>query len=189
MKYVFLAAFAGLIFGLCFLADRLIGRVLRRCQVRSTVKPPLRYPILSGVLLAAAAGVAVYSIKADRLKYLPGAGIFLAVAVYALVYYRTTEITYDKTSFVFHRGKQKARFLFGDIQGQRADVTRRTKCLVLCIGNEQVVIYSNMQGYRPFLAQAYEGWCAAKGLDPAGQPWHDPDDTRWFPDMPDHKEE
>lgn len=188
MKYVILVIYAALIFGLCFVVDKVTGWIIRRCQERDTVKPPLRYPVLTCVLLAAAAGLVVYAIHVRKLQYLLGTGVFLAVAVYALVYYRSTEITYNKTSFVFHRGKQKARFHFADIVGQRADVTRKTKCLVLCIGDDQVVVYSNMQGYRRFLTQAYESWCQAKGLDPAAQPWHDPADTRWFPDMPDDEE-
>ena len=56
--------------------------------------------------------------------------------------------------------------------------------LVLCLGEAEVVLYSNMQGFSPFLEAAYLAWCQAKQLDPQAQDFHNPADYRWFPDQP-----
>ena len=44
MKYVWLVLFLAAVFGLCFLADRCIGKVQARAQRRPAVRLPLRYP-------------------------------------------------------------------------------------------------------------------------------------------------
>lgn len=182
MKYAILAVFIALAFGLCFLGDKLFGLVLARVRNRKRVLPPLRYPVLSGVLLLAALGSGIFGIRWGKPLYVVVAAVFLATAIGTLIYYRSTGITYDKETFTFYRGSTRETFRFDQIRGQRSDVTLKVKCLVLCVADKDVVLYSNMQGYTPFLTQAYESWCRAKELDPLAQDWHDPADTRWFPE-------
>ncbi len=189
MKYVILVAFMALAFGLCFLGDKVITIIVTRAKNRSRVMPPLRYPVLAGVLTLVAVVAAVYGFGAEKVLYLAVAAVFLAVAVWAVVYYCTTSITYDAKTFTFRRGNLRQSFRFDQIRAQRSDVTLKVKCLVLCVEDKDVVLYSNMQGYTPFLTQAWESWCKARGLDPNQQDWHDPADTRWFPDEePDDQE-
>lgn len=182
MKYVVLVGFMALAFGLCFLGDKAISAIVARARNRSRVMPPLRYPIMAAVLALVGGAVAWYGHSIGKPLYLVVAAVFLAVAVWSAVYYCTTGITYDDETFTFRRGKVRQTFRFDQIRGQRSDVTMKIKCLVLCVEDKDVVLYSNMQGYTPFLTQAYERWCRAKGLDPEQQDWHDPADTRWFPD-------
>ncbi len=187
MKYAFLLLYAALIFGMCFLCDKIISALFRWAKNRKTVRLPLRYPLVSALLVLVAAGVGVYAVCSKSLLFGLAAVVFLGVAICAFCAYRSTEITYDQELFQFRKGSIQKTFYFRDIVGQRADVTRRVKCLVLCIGENDVVLYSNMQGYEPFLTTAYKSWCAARSLDPEKQDWHDPEDTRWFPDMPEEE--
>ena len=46
MKYIWLVLFLAAVFGLCFFADRCIGKVQARAQRRPAVRLPLRYPLL-----------------------------------------------------------------------------------------------------------------------------------------------
>ena len=90
--------------------------------------------------------------------------------------------------FTFRRGRLRQAFQFVDISGQRVAITRRGCCLVLCLGEAEVVLYSNMQGFSPFLEAAYLAWCQAKQLDPQAQDFHNPADYRWFPDQAGERE-
>lgn len=184
MKLLFCALFAGLIFGACFLVDRGIAAVKGRAGQSGVVRMPLRYPVLAGVLILGAAVLAFTAWQRKSLLYGLAGAVFAAVAVYALYAYCTTSIRYGKTAFTFRRGRLRREFQFGEISGQRVAVTRRGCCLVLCLGESEVVLYSNMQGFSPFLEAAYLAWCQAKQLDPETQEFYHPADYRWFPDQP-----
>ncbi len=189
MKYAILLGFMALAFGLCFLGDKVVTAMVNRAKNRKRVMPPLRYPVMAVVLALAGGAVAWYGLSIHKPLYMVVAAVFLAVAVWSAVYYCTTGITYDGESFTFRRGSFRKTFRFDQIRGQRSDVTMKIKCLVLCVEDQDVVLYSNMQGYVPFLTCAYESWCRAKGLDPTNQDWHDPADTRWFPEEAEEESE
>lgn len=189
VSFLFVILFMALVFGLCFLVDKGAARLIARARAASSVRPPLRYPVLAAALILAAVGCVVFAVVKQSWLYGAAAAVFLAIGVYALVYYRATGISYTDTHFTFRSGKRRRTFAFGDIEGQRVAVAKTGVCLVLCLGAEQVVLYSSMQGFGPFLDSAFQGWCRAKGLDPAGQIWHDPANQQWFPDQPDAIEE
>lgn len=184
MKYLLLLLFAALVFGLCFLADKGLNRLRHWAVQRPAVRLPLRYPLLSAILLLVAALAAAYGISAKSPLFGCAAALFVGVAIYSLHSYRSTRIDYTDTDFTFRSGKVRHTFRFSEIDGQRVAISKHTSCLVLCLGPDEVVLYSNMQGFSPFLEAAYRGWCQAKGLDPHAQAWHDPSDHRWFPDKP-----
>lgn len=183
MKYFFLLLFAALVFGLCFLVDKLTGRLWEKAVRSPVVRLPLRYPVAAALLTLTGVGVGIYAVMKRSVLFGVGAAVLLALAVYFLYCYRRMGIDYDGEGFTFRKGRVSQRFAFGAIDGQRVAVSRRSFCLVLCLGRDEVVIYGNMQGVRPFLDAAYQGWCRAKGLDPAAQDWHNPADFRWFPDQ------
>lgn len=186
MEYVILLLFMGLCFGLIFLGDKLVSAVTRRARERDQVKPPLRYPVLSGLLTLLGLGMVVYGCLAADWRFCAVSPVFLAIAVYGFRYYATTGITYGEDRFEFRLGKKRQTFFFRDIRYQRVNVSKKTVCLVLRLqeGDPDLVLYSNMQGYEPFLRHAWLSWCSARGLDPEAQDWHDPADSRWFPDQP-----
>ena len=191
MKYLVLLLFMGLCFVFCFLMDKVLSAFMARARERSQVKPPVRYPVLSVVLTLAGLGVLVYGIVKKDWRFQLISPVFLAIAVYGFWYYATTGITYEGDSFTFRLGRTCREFSFGDIRYQRVNVSKKTVCLVLRLGeaDPELVLYSNMQGYEPFLRHGWLAWCQAKGLDPEDQAWHDPADHRWFPDQPEEPEE
>lgn len=183
MKYFFLLLFAALVFGLCFLVDKLTGRLRKKAGLSPVVRLPLRYPVAAALLTLTAVGAGIYAVVKHSGLFGGVAAVLLALAVYFLYCYGQMGIDYDEERFTFRKGKVSQKFAFGDIDGQRVAVSRRSFCLVLCLGKDEVVIYGNMQGVQPFLNTAYQGWCRAKGLDPEAQDWHNPADFRWFPDQ------
>lgn len=187
MKYVLLVLFLAAVFGLCFLADRGIGKVQAWAQRRPVVRLPLHYPVLSLLLLLAAPVSAWYGLTHAAPLFFVGAVLLAGISLYAAWTYRRTGIDYTGDHFTFRSGRQKKTFQFRQIQGQRVAISRGKSCLVLCTEEGNVVLYSNMQGFTAFLEVAYAGWCRQRGLDPQAQDWHDPQDHRWFPDQPDEE--
>ena len=181
MKYFLLALSLASVFGLCFLADRLIAHVRRMAQLRHQVRLGLRYPVGGCLLLlGAAVAVLVWRVMGNALLW-AAATLFVGLAIYLFACYVRVRITYTAEGFTFHRGRS-LHFTFDQITGQRVAIGPRSVCLVLCAGGLDLVLTSQMQGLLPFLEAAYHGWCRQKGLDPASQSWHNPDTWQWFPD-------
>lgn len=182
MKYLPFLIFAALIFLLCFLGDKGIAALCRFARERSTVRLPLKYPVLA-VLTLSAAIFCTAVVWQTHSTLMTGAGVvLLGVFAYIVYVYQGTKIIYDQDTFTFIAGKEKKRFRYEDIQYQRVAIQRGGCCLVLVVGKDEIVFYSNMQGFYPFLDYAFLRWCDSCGLDPKGQDWHNPDDYRWFPD-------
>ena len=185
MKYVILVLFLAAVFGLCLLIDRGIGKVQAWAQRRPVVRLPLRYPVLSLLLLIAAPFSAWYGLAHAAPQFLAGAALLAGTSLYAIWTYGRTGIDYTSDHFTFRAGRSQKTFRYSQIQGQRVAISPRKSCLVLCTDQGNVVLDSNMQGFTAFLDAAYAGWCHQNGLDPQNQDWHDPKDHRWFPDQPD----
>ena len=188
MKYLFYLLFAGAVFGLCFLVDKGTGILRRRGANAPAVRLPLRYPLAVAGLPLVALGCCVYAWANRSWLFAAAAVCFLSVAGFVVYCYRSTRIDYDEAEFTFRRGKTQKTFRFSDIDGQRVAVSRRSCCLVLCLGRDEVVLYSNMQGFHPFLEAAFTGWCRGRGLNPAEQDWHSPANHQWFPDQPEQED-
>ena len=85
MKYVWLVLFLAAVFGLCFLADRCIGKVQARAQRRPAVRLPLRYPLLSVLLLLVAPVSAWYGITHAAPLFVAGAVLLAGLFILAIV--------------------------------------------------------------------------------------------------------
>lgn len=184
MKYLILLLLLAAVFGLCFLTDKGIAALKQRLSRRRAVRLPLRYPVLSVLLLLCTPFTAWYGISHHEIMFLIGTALILGVALYAIYTYRTTRIDYDDDTFTFRAGHRRETFRYRDILGQRVSISRHSVCLLLCLTESNVVLYNNMLGFARFLETAFAGWCRQKELDPQAQSWHDPADCRWFPDRP-----
>ena len=182
MKALFLLVFAAAVFGMCFAVDKGSARLLQKAKSRDSVRLPLRYPILSVCAFLCALIAGIHGIHSKSPLFICAAVCFLGVGIYGLYAYHNMKITYDEQGFLLKNGKFSKKFAFGDIAYQRVAITKRACCLVLCTKEDEVVLYSYMQGFEPFLQAAYLGYCKANGLDPEAQEWHNPSDHRWFPD-------
>ena len=74
VKYVVLALLLAAVLGLCFLVDRGAARLQRWAQGRPVVRLPLRYPILSALLLGAVIPCAWYGIAGKAPMFLEVGG-------------------------------------------------------------------------------------------------------------------
>lgn len=177
-----LLLFAALVFGLCFLVDKGISALKNRVRTDMVVRMPVKYPIFAAILALTAVGAVVYAWVMKSTLMGAAAAVLLGMSIYVLVTYLNTRIDYTEDTFTFRRGREVQTFRFGDIDCQRVAINRGGCCLVLVAGKDEIVFYSNMQGFFRFLDHAFAAWCKARQLDPAEQTWHDPRDYRWFPD-------
>ena len=79
MKYIWLVLFLAAVFGLCFFADRCIGKVQARAQRRPAVRLPLRYPLLCVLLLLVAPVSAWYGITHAAPLFVAGAVLLAGI--------------------------------------------------------------------------------------------------------------
>ena len=84
VKYVVLALLLAAVLGLCFLVDRGAARLQRWAQGRPVVRLPLRYPILSALLLGAVIPCAWYGIAGKAPMFLAGAVLLAGMSLYAI---------------------------------------------------------------------------------------------------------
>lgn len=182
MKPAALILFAALMFLACFAVDKAVGALRKKAAESVSVRMPLKYPVLTVLLALAFGAVGTYAWVNRSVLFGAAALVFLGVAVYAGETYRSTRIDYDRETFTYRTGREAKTFRFADIDCQRVAINRGGCVLVLVIGSDEAVFYSNMQGFDRFLETAYGSWCRGRGLDPEAQDWHDPRDHRWFPD-------
>ena len=94
MKYIWLVLFLAAVFGLCFFADRCIGKVQARAQRRPAVRLPLRYPLLCVLLLLVAPVSAWYGVTHAAPLFVAGAVLLAGISLYAAWTYHRTGIDY-----------------------------------------------------------------------------------------------
>lgn len=186
MFYVFLGLFMAAVFGLCFLVDKLVQKIThapKKAPAGSVVRPA-RANIIWGVLLFVAGMAAALFLQAEWGWIAVAAGVLLVLmGGYLIIVYCGTSIYYDDEAFLYRQpGKRPVQYHFSQIRGERALLTRSGVNATLYLDGGEVNLYSSMQGTRPFLYAAYQGWCRSRNLDPDLNPPPNPDAMVWFPE-------
>lgn len=192
MIYVLIGIFMALVFALCFLTDKLLQRLSKRADLgigQSKVRLA-RANVIFGVILAVA-GVALLLFFAARLgpAFYVMAAIIILLGLYLLLNYFMTGIDYSAEGFVYRRPGQKAQaFTYDQIRGQRSFANRAGINVMLYVGQEEVNLYSSMNGAQNFMRAAFNGWCKSRGLEPDESLAPNPGNMIWFPEPGDGAE-
>lgn len=186
MDFLAIIVMAAVTFGVCFLLDKGFTKVFRGTQQHQTglsVRLNKRYG--SGGLLLAVLGVAAFFSGLSNGTVLLAGGIFVALlGVGLIVYYMTFGVYYDEDSFVLTTfGRKSVTYAFRDICTQQLyTVTGGSILIELHLQDGRAVsLQSNMTGVYPFLDTAFAGWCRQTGRKAEDCPFHDPENSRWFP--------
>lgn len=173
-------------FGVCYLLDKGFTKVFRGTEQHKTglsVRLSKRYG--SGGLLLTVLGVAaVFSGLKNGTVLLVGGAFVALLGVGLIVYYMTFGVYYDEDSFVLTTfGRKSTTYAFRDIRGQQLyTVTGGSTLIELHLQDGRAVsLQSNMTGVYPFLDTAFAGWCRQTGRRAEDCPFHDPENSRWFP--------
>ena len=181
---------AALVFGLCYLIDKLFTAKFRsKAQHRSglAVRVNKRYGVFGvalSVLGVLAIGVGVTGGKALMI----GGGIVLIMGICLAVYYLTHGIFYDGDSFLVSTFLKKDRtYVYRNIKEQKLFLVQGGNVIIELYleDGSSISLQSSMDGVYLFLDTAFAGWCMQKGIDPQTCDFHDPSKSWWFP----HEEE
>ncbi|MBE6959994.1 MAG: hypothetical protein E7448_04650 [Ruminococcaceae bacterium] len=185
MEFIPLLLFAGIVFGLCFLADKGFRKLFRNKTQHASglaVRAPKRNG--SAGLLLISLGIAALLFNQGRLLFLIGGGIILLTGAGLSIYYLQFGIFYDSESFLCTGLFQKSRtYRYADIRTQQLyTLTGGNTLIELTMADgSAVMVQSNMDGAYPFLDAAFDGWCRQTGRDPKSCDFYDPTNSCWFP--------
>lgn len=185
MKFVPFLLVAAVVFGVCWLLDRGFSRVFRgKAQHRTGLSVRLNRRYASIGLVVAVLGIAALLQGTAAGWLLPAAGgLLLVVGLCLVIYYMTFGVFYDRDSFVLTTfGKKSVVYRYSQIRCQQLYNSYGNILIELELADGRVLqLQSGMTGVYPFLDTAFEGWLRQKGISEADCPFHDPDNSCWFP--------
>lgn len=189
MEYLAVVILAAVTFGICYLFDKGFVSLFRnKVQHRSglAVRVHKRYAAFGLILFAL--GIAAFFTGLSEGAVLLVGGIVVAVTgICMIVYYMTFGIFYDEDTFLLTTfGKKSAVYRYADIKAQQLYNASGNIVIELHLADSRTVsIQARMEGAYPFLDRAFARWCVQTGKDPADCPFHDPDNSCWFPKVED----
>lgn len=190
MSLISILFVAALVFGLCYLVDKVFTAKFRStAQHRSglAVRVNKRYGVFGiglSVLGVLAIGVGITGGTA----LIIGGTVVLFMGIGLSVYYLTHGIFYDGESFLLTSFRRKDRlYRYCDIREQKLFLVQGGSVIIELYLNDggSISLQSSMDGVYLFLDTAFAGWCLQKGIDPQTCDFHDPSKSWWFP----HEEE
>ena len=187
MEFVAIILVAAITFGLCFLVDKGFQKTFRgKAQHRSGLSVRLNKKYGAFGLIFVALGIAaVLSGWGSEWILTAGGGIVVLIGCFLIGYYMTFGIFYDEDSFLLTTfGKKSAVYAYGDILNQQLYNSYGNIIIELHLADGRAVsLPASMIGVYPFLDHAFAAWCHQTGVCPEDCAFHDPQNSRWFPEM------
>lgn len=184
MAYVIIIA---LTFLICWLADKGFTKLFRgKPQHKSGKSLRLNKHYGGfGLILFVLGLAALFTGFANGWLLLVGGSCMILLGVGMVVYYMTFGVYYDADSFVFTTfGKKSKTFSFGDICNQQLYASGRQIVIELYMKNGATVqLNSRIKGVYAFMDHAFDAWLKQTGRTKEECPFHDPDNSCWFPPL------
>lgn len=184
MVYLVVAA---LVFGVCFLLDKLFTRLFRgQKQHKSGLAVRLQKKVaLFGLFMSIIGLLGVLVGVGQSTVLLAGGAVVLLMGLALAAYYLSFGIFYDDESFLRSFGKKSAAYRFEDIRAQKLYRLQGGSILVELhmADGSAVSVDTAMDGAYPFLDHAFCRWCVQTGCDPEQCEFHDPANSLWFPSV------
>ena len=184
MIYVLIGIFMALVFGLCFLVDKLWQRRKQRSDgevLQNKVRLPRANNIFGALLAVGGFALLLFMAPVEG-----GIWWFLSVAIlliglFLIINFCTTGIDYDEVGFTYRRlGRRSQTFTYDQIKGQKSFANRAGINVLLYVAEEDIYLYSAMKGTRDFMAAAFQGWCVSHGINPEEVSPPNPENMIWF---------
>ena len=186
MKYVLLAILCGLVFLVCFLIDTLVKRLRPKTELEKgklVVRLPRRSAIFGVLLLFFPLVVVLFFMpEGGSVIISVGCAVSAVLGIVLLVSYFSFAIWYDDETFLYKSFRhKKTLYHYSQIKGQRSLLTRGGDNTILFVADDEINLYSAMQGLGPFLSKAFYKWCQCKSIEPSSVE-NNPSMLTWFPD-------
>ena len=185
MEYIGVLLIAALVFGVCFLVDKGFTKLFRsQAQHKSGLAVRLSKKYGSIGLIVAVLGVAAlfYGLS-DSWVMIAAGCLLMAVGIGLLVYYMTFGVFYDTDSFILTTfGRKSTVYAYKDIKAQQLYNSYGNILIELHMTDGRTVqLQSGMDGAYGFLDHAFAAWLRQTGRRQEDCPFHDPQNSCWFP--------
>ena len=176
---------AGVVFGICFLADKLFTKVFRgqpQHESGLSVRPSKKYGAFGLILVIVGLGAVFTGLDGDK-ALLFGGCFVIVLGIGLALYYLSTGLFYDEESFLYISfGKKSRTYQYRDIQSQQLYNAQGNLMVELYMTDgKSVYVHGNMRGAFDFLDKAFFRWCDQKGVAAEDCPFYDPSNSCWFP--------
>lgn len=169
----------------CWLADKGFTKIFRGKPQHKSGKSVRLNKLYgaAGLILAVLGVAAVFAGMSDGWLLSAGGILLMALGAGLIVYYMTFGIYYDEDSFVLTTFGRKSRtYTYRDIRGQQLYNSYGHIIVELHLTDGRTAqLQSNMLGVYPFLDSAFAAWLRQTGKNREDCPFHDPDNSCWFP--------
>lgn len=177
-------------FALCFGLDKVFTKLFRSQPQHMSGKSVRlhKYYGVGGLLLTVLGlGAILTGIRESMTILIVGGGLILVMGIGLIVYFLTFGLFYDEDTFLVSTfGKKTGLYRYNQIKGQKLYNNAGQTLIELYLGDGRTVqLQSSMSGAYEFLDYAFEAWCAQRGKRPEDCPFHDPDNSLWFPTVED----
>ena len=185
MEYAAVLIIAALVFGACYLIDRVFQKVFRNQQEhRSGLAVRLNKKYGSVGLIVAVLGLgAVFTGLTRGWVLSVGGGLLILVGIGLVTYYMTFGVFYDKETFVLTTfGKRSTTYAYKDIKAQQLYNSYGNILIELhMMDGRSVQLQAGMTGVYDFLDHAFFAWLRQTGRKQEDCGFYDPHNSCWFP--------
>ena len=180
---------AAAVFGLCFMVDKGFSKAFRSKEQHKSglsVRLSKRYGSIGVVILFLGIAAVITGIPESLLLMVCG-GLLVVGGICLVVYYLTYTLFYDDDAFVYTSfGKKSKVYAYKDIKTQQLYNNYGATIIELHMTDGNAVqLQSGMDGVYPFLDKAFARWLVQSGRSEEDCPFHDPQNSCWFPPMED----
>ena len=184
-EFFLLAALAGCVFGVCFLADLLFRKLFRSGSQYRTGKSVRMNRHVGG------AGVALLAFGLVAMVFGIGEGWFVIAAGAILVltglgltvYYMSFGVYYGEDDFLLCTfGKRKKVYRYEQIKAQQLYISSGGVIIELFMDDgRSVQLQPGMSGVETFMDAAFLAWLRQRGMEVEACGFYDPENNCWFP--------
>ncbi len=185
MEFIPIIVIIALVFGVCFLVDKLFTAVFRNKKQHKSgksVRLNKKFGAI-GLILILAGAAAVFSGMEENIALLIAGLVLVLLGAALVVYYLTFGVYYDDEQFVLTTfGSRSKTYDYKDIQAQQLYTSYGNTLIELHLADGRVFqLQSGMEGVYPFLDKAFCAWLRQTGTRREDCTFYDPDNSCWFP--------
>lgn len=189
MEFAAVLIVAALVFGVCYLIDKVFTKTFRaKAQHKSGLSVRLNKKYGSiGLIIGVIGLAAMFTGIPGNWLLIAGGCLLMVIGIGLVVYYMTFGLFYDDEQFVLTTfGKRSTVYYYRDIRSQQLYNAYGNIVIELHLADGRTAqLQSGMEGVYPFLDRAYGAWLRQTGRTEEDCPFHDPDNSCWFPPMED----
>ena len=189
MDFLFVLLIVAVVFGVCFLVDKLFTKTFRNRQQHKSglsVRLNKRYATI-GLIISILGLMAVFSGSSGDWLLLVGGILILLMGIALMIWYMSFGLFYDEEGFVLTTfGRRSKTYAYRDICTQQLYNSYGNIVIELHLADDgSVQLQASMEGVYPFMEKAFYGWLKQTGRAKEDCSFYDPQNSCWFPTQED----